>query len=155
MDLAEGMFFVQALPSNFNKTDVEALLAEIDPGEILAADILATHETLGGLFQGLGHRWTPQPQVRFSSSAGEARLKRQFDLATLDSAGGFKSRRIGGGRCPAGLCGFNAKGRAGPHQALAPGGQAAPWPLMPPPAAIWNWTKPWAEHAQAPSARHH
>ena len=51
-----GRVFVQALPSNFNKTHMEALLAEIDPGEILAADILATHEALGGLFQGLGHR---------------------------------------------------------------------------------------------------
>ena len=94
IDLAEGSFFVQALPQPLQKSDLEALLAEIDPGEILAADVLGSHETIGGLFQGLGYRWTPQPQVRFSSKTGEARLKRQFNLAALDSLGDLNRAEI-------------------------------------------------------------
>ena len=78
---------MQALPRPVQKSDVEAALAEIDPGEILAPDVLGQHEDLGDLFRGLRFRWTPQPQVRFSAQGGEARLKRQFDLAALDSLG--------------------------------------------------------------------
>ena len=85
IDLADGGFFVQ--DGAAHRGDLEALLAEVDPGEVLAADTMAQHETLGPLFQSLGSKLTPQPQIRFSSNAGQARLKRQFNLAALDSLG--------------------------------------------------------------------
>ncbi|MEM6490753.1 MAG: DNA mismatch repair protein MutS, partial [Pseudomonadota bacterium] len=69
--------------------EAPALLARIDPRELLSPQKLIEDPDWFEVWADLRHRLAPQADSRFDSAAAEARLKDQFGVAALDAFGDF------------------------------------------------------------------
>ncbi|MGB0784595.1 MAG: DNA mismatch repair protein MutS [Alphaproteobacteria bacterium] len=94
IDLSTGKFEVQPLPHPMAVADLEAILAQIDPGEILISDALLENPFFSEIFSAQKTKLTPQPSSRFSSTAGESHLKKTFGLSDLRVLGDFSRAEI-------------------------------------------------------------
>ncbi len=87
LELSTGQFRTQALPAQ----DIEAALERIDAREILISNTLLLK--LEGL-KALQSRLSPQPASLFDSENSRKRLKRIFEVGTLEAFGGFNHAEI-------------------------------------------------------------
>ena len=94
IDLSTGTFQVQNLPSPCRPSDLDAALAQLDPGEVLASDALLMDEAFSPLLLSLKSQFTPLPAARFSSKAGENRLKDLFQVSDLSLFGDLNRAEI-------------------------------------------------------------
>ncbi len=90
VDVSTGDFLAQPVAAE----GLGAALARIDAGELLVADALLEVPDLFDAFADFQDRLTPQPAARFDSANGERRLKDLFQVATLDSFGGFSRAEL-------------------------------------------------------------
>jgi DNA mismatch repair protein MutS len=86
-DISTGAFTVQEGPL----TAVADVLAGLRPAEILATDEDAQRPYLTTAFAGTGARVTVRPLVKADPQFGARRLAALFEVATLDSFGGFSA----------------------------------------------------------------
>jgi len=85
LDMTTGDFAVQPVMPG----DLGAMLARLEPSEILVSDRLIEQPALYEAFAEWSDRLTVQPASRFDSLNAEARLTAHFSVASLDSFGAF------------------------------------------------------------------
>lgn len=85
VDISTGSFFVQKA----SERDLAAILARLDPTEILLPDRLLARPALVELFAEYRKRLSPLPSARFDSDNAGKRLNAFLGTATLDSFGSF------------------------------------------------------------------
>ena len=86
LDMSTGSFAVRALADG----EAAGELARIDPGELLLPEALLDHPHIASLRDDLPRTTlTARPAAGFDSTRGEARLRTQFGLATLQGLGEF------------------------------------------------------------------
>ncbi|MBL8707921.1 MAG: DNA mismatch repair protein MutS [Rhodospirillaceae bacterium] len=90
VDISTGSFFVQQA----DERDLAALLARLDPTEILLPDRLLARPGLFEVFADYKMRLSPLPSARFDSDNARKRLERFLGTATLDSFGSFTRAEV-------------------------------------------------------------
>lgn len=90
LDLSTGDFTLQ--PSY--PTDLGAVLARLEAGEILIPEKLAQNPVLFETLADYKKQLTLQPDSRFDSANARKRLEKIFNVGTLDSFGGFGRAEI-------------------------------------------------------------
>jgi DNA mismatch repair protein MutS len=89
-DMSTGDIAVEEV----TEKELPALLARLDPRELLAPDTLFSDAALGPLLREFGHRLTPRPASSFDSDAGERLLKAAYHVAALDGFGNFSHAEL-------------------------------------------------------------
>ncbi len=89
-DISSGEFAVMVSAADRLTAD----LTRLEPREIIVADVLLANPDISALLERPGAPVTPLPGVRFDSTAGERRLKEQFDVAALEGFGSFSRAEI-------------------------------------------------------------
>ncbi|WP_425256241.1 DNA mismatch repair protein MutS [Microbaculum marinisediminis] len=82
-DISTGEFAV----IEATRAELPALIARVDPGELLVSDALYDDGDLRDLWREMRSAVTPLPTAVFDSTAAERRLRDYFDVATLDGFG--------------------------------------------------------------------
>jgi len=85
VDMSTGDFHV--LQSE--QKDLSALLARLEPGELLCADSILALPDFTEMLSGFEDRITPLPKVQFNSETGARRLAEIFKVQALDAFGSF------------------------------------------------------------------
>ena len=85
VDMSTGDFHVLQSEQN----DLSALLARLDPGELLCADSILALPDFSEVLNGFDDRITPLPKVQFNSETGARRLTEIFKVQALDAFGSF------------------------------------------------------------------
>ena len=75
-------------------SELPALIARVDPGELLVSDALYDDPALRELWRDQRAAVTPLPTAVFDSTAAERRLREYFDVATLDGFGPLNRAEI-------------------------------------------------------------
>ncbi len=82
-DISTGEFGVVEA----TRQELPALIARVEPGELLVSDALYDDKELRDLWREMGAAVTPLPTAVFDSTAAERRLREYFSVATLDGFG--------------------------------------------------------------------
>jgi DNA mismatch repair protein MutS len=90
VDISTGSFRVQKAAER----DLAAMLARLDPTEILLPDRLLARESLVELFADYRKRLSPLPSARFDSENAGKRLNAFLGTATLDAFGSFSRAEV-------------------------------------------------------------
>ena len=90
LDISTGAFNAQPL----DRAQLGAVLAGIDPGELLVSERLLEQPDLFEIFTEWKNRLTPQPGSRFDSEAARLRLEELYGVKALDGFGGFGRAEI-------------------------------------------------------------
>ncbi len=85
VDISTGTFRLSETTAGRLAADV----MRIDPKELIVSDQVFHDEELRPVFDLIGSIVSPQPSVLFDSSSAEGRIKRFFDVATLDGFASF------------------------------------------------------------------
>ncbi len=85
VDISTGDFFAEETAAG----GLPAVLARLDPGELLLPDRLLQRDGLAGLLGEWRERLSPLPGARFDSENARRRLQDLFDVGTLDAFGDF------------------------------------------------------------------
>ncbi len=85
LDMSTGVFTTQPVET----TNLAAVLARIEPGELLVPDRLIQRPDLFETFGEWRECLTPQPSSRFDSENGRKRLESLFGVGALDAFGAF------------------------------------------------------------------
>ena len=96
LDISTGAFAVQPADT----ASLSAILARIEPGELLIPDRLLQSEALFELFHDWKDALVPLPSSKFDSEAGRKRLESIYGVASLDSFGDFSRAESCGLWCP-------------------------------------------------------
>jgi DNA mismatch repair protein MutS len=89
-DITDGSF--HTAPCDLKS--LPALVARIEPAELLLPDTLADLPVLATIREDLGDRITLLSRLKFDADAGERLLKRQFSVSALDGYGNFSRAEI-------------------------------------------------------------
>jgi DNA mismatch repair protein MutS len=90
LDISTGDFMVQALSDGDNTVaELSAVLARIDPGELLVPERVVQDERLFELFHDWRDVLSSQPDSRFDSENGRRRLETLYGVSQLDGFGAF------------------------------------------------------------------
>jgi len=89
-DITDGSF--HTAPCDLKS--LPALVARIEPAELLLPDSLADLPVLATIKDDLGDRITILSRLKFDADAGERRLNRQFSVSALDGYGNFSRAEI-------------------------------------------------------------
>ncbi len=92
-DISTSIFELRSV----KPADLGAVLAELDPGELLAADRERETGDLGPVFREWLSRLTLLPASRFDSVNAHQRLLDQFQVATLEAFGDFSRAEVAAG----------------------------------------------------------
>ncbi|WP_339634431.1 DNA mismatch repair protein MutS [uncultured Sneathiella sp.] len=90
LDISTGEFFATAT----RPEELGAHLSRLQPGEILVSEKWLEDGEIVELTSEWEKALTPLPSVRFDSQNGEKRLKKLFDVATLDAFGAFSRAEL-------------------------------------------------------------
>ncbi len=90
LDISTGDFRTQAVADG----DMGAVLARIDPGEVVAPDTLISNPEMASVWFDVEDRLTPLPGGRFDSENGRRRLETLFGVKTLDAFGAFSRAEL-------------------------------------------------------------
>ena len=90
LDISTGDFRTQAVADG----DMGAVLARIDPGEVVAPDTLISNPEMAIVWFDVEDRLTPLPGGRFDSENGRRRLETLFGVKTLDAFGAFSRAEL-------------------------------------------------------------
>ncbi len=90
LDMSTGAFNVQPIEA----ATLAAVLARIDPGELLVPDRLLRREDLREVFADWSAAVTPLPGSRFDSDSARRRLETLYRVKALDAFGGFERAEI-------------------------------------------------------------
>jgi DNA mismatch repair protein MutS len=90
LDISTGAFAVQPADT----ASLSAILARIEPGELLIPDRLLQFEAMFELFHDWKDALVPLPSSKFDSEAGRKRLESIYGVASLDSFGDFSRAEI-------------------------------------------------------------
>ena len=90
LDISTGDFRTQAVADD----DMGAVLARIDPGEVVAPDTLISNPEMASVWFDVEDRLTPLPGGRFDSENGRRRLETLFGVKTLDAFGAFSRAEL-------------------------------------------------------------
>jgi len=85
VDMSTGDFHVLQSAQK----DLSALLARLEPGELLCADSILALPDFTEMLSGFEDRITPLPKVQFNSETGARRLTEIFKVQALDAFGNF------------------------------------------------------------------
>ncbi len=85
LDISTGDFRTQTASTG----DIAAILARLDPGEVIVADSLLGDALPEQTWFDVADRLTPLPAARFDSENGKRRLLNLFGVKTLDAFGAF------------------------------------------------------------------
>ena len=85
LDISTGAFYTQACSSAM----LPAVLARLNPGELLVSDKLLQHEDHFETFNDFKSILTPQPNSRFDSANAKKRLETLYGVKTLDAFANF------------------------------------------------------------------
>jgi DNA mismatch repair protein MutS len=90
LDISTGDFMAQSIePGDNAAAELSAVLARIDPGELLVPERLLQDERLFELFSDWRDVLTTQPDSRFDSENGRRRLEALYGVSMLDGFGAF------------------------------------------------------------------
>ncbi len=89
-DITDGSF--HTAPCDLK--NLAALVARIEPAELLMPDTLADVPALAFLREELGNRMTVLSRLKFDADAGERMLKKQFAVSALDGFGNFSRAEV-------------------------------------------------------------
>ncbi|MGF1626908.1 MAG: DNA mismatch repair protein MutS, partial [Alphaproteobacteria bacterium] len=89
-DISTGAVAVQAA----TPSDLPALIARVEPRELLLPERLLQHSALFETFAERKSALTPQPNARFSSAGGAKLLQQVYGVGTMDGFGGFERAEI-------------------------------------------------------------
>ncbi len=90
MDVSTGALYTQSVKD----TELDAVLARLNPGEILISENLTLNEQLGDLISDWRAVLSVEPAARFDSENARLRLLKLYDVGTLDSFGIFNRAEI-------------------------------------------------------------
>lgn len=90
LDMSTGDFYVQTAPL----PKLAAILARIDPGEVLLSDQLFGRTAPGEGARACRAECTPLPDTRFDSASAKRRLEQVFDVQTLEGFGDFSRAEL-------------------------------------------------------------
>lgn len=107
-DLTDGSFAVMRL----GPAEIAGALARLEPAELLVPDTLSGDEAFIPALREIGARATILAPSRFDSANGEAALKRQYGVATLDGFGEFGRAELAAAGAVADYIAVTQKGRA-------------------------------------------
>ena len=85
VDISTGTFRL----SETTESRLVADVLRLDPRELIVSEKVFQDDDLAPVFDVLGTIVSPQPSVLFDSSSAEGRIKRFFDVSTLDGFGSF------------------------------------------------------------------
>lgn len=89
-DITDGSFHTAPC----DQKSLPALIARIEPAELLLPDTLADAAALATIREDLGDRITVISRLKFDADTGERQLKRQFSVSALDGFGNFSRAEI-------------------------------------------------------------
>jgi DNA mismatch repair protein MutS len=112
-DLSTGELWLQSA----SEASLGAVLARIDPGELLVPEKLVQRPGLFEVFQPFKTRLTVEPDARFDSENGRRRLAAMYGVDTLDGFGRFTRAEVAAAGALAGYIELTQKGRVPPLQA--------------------------------------
>jgi DNA mismatch repair protein MutS len=90
IDISTGELQTQSVP----RVDLAAVLARLDPGELLLADGLLEREPFARGAAEWRDRLTPLPASRFDEASGRRRLQAVFRVEALDGFGSFAPAEV-------------------------------------------------------------
>ena len=90
LDLASGQPFSQTIAA----TDIAAVLARIDPREVLVAQRLIENPDFYDILAPWRDQLSPQPNSRFDSDNAQHRLKTIYEISDLSAFGSFARAEI-------------------------------------------------------------
>ncbi|MEX3011213.1 DNA mismatch repair protein MutS [Hoeflea sp. TYP-13] len=90
VDISTGTFRLAETTASRLAADV----MRVDPKELIVSDRVFHDEELRPVFDMLGTIVSPQPSVLFDSSSAEGRIRRFFDVSTLDGFGTFSRAEL-------------------------------------------------------------
>lgn len=90
LDISTGDFRTQTAAAG----DIAAILARLDPGEVVVADNLLGDALPEQTWFDVIDRLTPQPAARFDSENGKRRLMDLYGVKTLDAFGAFTRAEV-------------------------------------------------------------
>ena len=90
VDISDGVFHVISVEG----PALQALIARVEPAELLVPQGAARHESIADIVRELGPRATIAPNIKFDSEAGERLLKSHFKVVGLDAFGSFSRAEI-------------------------------------------------------------
>ncbi len=90
IDISTGELRAQSLAEG----DLAAVLARLEPGELLLADELLTREAFDRATAEWRDRLTPLPASRFDEASGRRRLQALFRVEALDGFGAFAPAEV-------------------------------------------------------------
>ncbi len=93
LDMSTGEFHMQAA----DEGGLGAVLARLDPGELLIAEPVIHRADARHHFEDWGQRLTPLPASRFDSANGEKRLQALYGVRSLDAFGHFSRAELSAG----------------------------------------------------------
>ncbi|MCP4999185.1 MAG: DNA mismatch repair protein MutS [Hyphomicrobiales bacterium] len=90
IDISTGTFRL----AETSKSRLAADAMRLEPKELIVSDRVFHDEDLRPVFDVLGAIVSPQPSVLFDSASAEGRIKRFFDVSTLDGFGSFSRAEL-------------------------------------------------------------
>ncbi|MBN9046284.1 MAG: DNA mismatch repair protein MutS [Rhizobiales bacterium] len=90
IDISTGAFRVSGTAPDRLFADI----MRVDPRELVVADTAFHDPDLRPVFDLIGRAVSPQPATLFDSAAAEARIRRYYDVATLDGFGRFSRAEL-------------------------------------------------------------
>ncbi|MBX9786337.1 MAG: DNA mismatch repair protein MutS [Alphaproteobacteria bacterium] len=90
LDISTGDFWVEST----SLSQLETVLARLQPSELLLPDSFLKTPDLYELFQDLKKQLTPLPSSRFDEQNGLERLKELYGVDTLEAYGDFKPQEV-------------------------------------------------------------
>ena len=89
-DISDGHFHAVQV----ELSALSALIARIEPAELLVPDVLGEVGVINEIVRDLGARATLAPRIKFDSDVGERLIKTHFNVAALDAFGNFSRAEI-------------------------------------------------------------
>ena len=90
LDMSTGAFFVQPV----DLSDLDAILARIEPGELLVPERLNARKEFANIFSEFEDVLAPMPDTCFDSEAGSKQLRSVFGVKALDIFGNCQRAEI-------------------------------------------------------------
>ncbi|MBT4890599.1 MAG: DNA mismatch repair protein MutS [Rhodospirillales bacterium] len=90
IDVSTGALYIQAA----REDELNAVLARLDPGEVLLPESLLTVEALSDLIGDWRSVLSVEPSARFDSENGRLRLQALYGVGTLDAFGTFSRAEV-------------------------------------------------------------
>lgn len=90
IDISTGDFYVESAPSD----QLSALIARVDPSEIVLPERLLQNSDLFDLFQTYKKALSPLPDSRFDDQNAPHRLQEVYQVKTLDGFGLFNANEV-------------------------------------------------------------